>query len=298
VDQTEYILNAVDGNVDGKDWMYPETATSSRSKSSIPTSAREAFSRRKFTPRILDQGRLGSCVGQSGRVVFGGTPRNRPFDLSPMWIYRVAKMYDRWKGEDYSGSSITGGCKGLKAKGACLEKYWPYVEDETTDPKEGADSDAEVRKIHAYYRVDINKTETIKDLLVNESLWFSFIVYKDFYKTGSDGLVPVENHTKSQKRGGHAVTMIGWKHINGELYWECQNSWSARWGNKGYFFLKDSLLKEILQSGPYYLVTRDEENKRLADERKKLDTYLSEKKSRFPYFIFEWFKKIGNFFKI
>eukprot|EP00756_Hemistasia_phaeocysticola_P034400 Hpha_TRINITY_DN16518_c3_g1::TRINITY_DN16518_c3_g1_i4::g.134213::m.134213/K01363/CTSB; cathepsin B len=59
----------------------------------------------------------------------------------------------------------------------------------------------------------------------------TFTVYADFptYKSG------VYKHTSGSALGGHAVVLIGWGTENGQDYWLLKNSWTAKWGDEGFF---------------------------------------------------------------
>ncbi|KAG2378884.1 hypothetical protein C9374_008032 [Naegleria lovaniensis] len=63
------------------------------------------------------------------------------------------------------------------------------------------------------------------------SVQVGFTVYRDFmsYKSG------VYKHVSTTALGGHAVALIGWGTENGTPYWIGANSWSANWGERGYF---------------------------------------------------------------
>jgi C1A family cysteine protease len=66
---------------------------------------------------------------------------------------------------------------------------------------------------------------------------FGFTVYESFESdVGSDGIVPMPQPDE-RTLGGHAVVAIGYKHIRGQLYFECRNSWGPDWGDEGYFWL-------------------------------------------------------------
>lgn len=58
-----------------------------------------------------------------------------------------------------------------------------------------------------------------------------FTVYEDFlsYKSG------IYAYTSGDKKGGHAVKIVGWGQENGINYWIVANSWSTRWGEEGFF---------------------------------------------------------------
>ena len=60
-------------------------------------------------------------------------------------------------------------------------------------------------------------------------------VYDDFY-TYTSG-VYVKSAT-AQKRGAHAVTLIGWGEEDGVPYWLVQNSWGANSGDKGFWKIR------------------------------------------------------------
>ncbi|MFT3815308.1 MAG: glycoside hydrolase family 19 protein [Acidovorax sp.] len=79
---------------------------------------------------ILDQGAEGACTGYGlatvahylllrRRVVPDATP------ISPRMMYDLARRYDEWPGEDYSGSSARGAMKGWHKHGVCSESLYP-----------------------------------------------------------------------------------------------------------------------------------------------------------------------------
>eukprot|EP00294_Goniomonas_avonlea_P000821 CAMPEP_0114554280 /NCGR_PEP_ID=MMETSP0114-20121206/8127_1 /TAXON_ID=31324 /ORGANISM="Goniomonas sp, Strain m" /LENGTH=980 /DNA_ID=CAMNT_0001739319 /DNA_START=25 /DNA_END=2967 /DNA_ORIENTATION=+ len=75
----------------------------------------------------------------------------------------------------------------------------------------------------------------MNEIMAKGPLAASFDVYSDFseYKSG----VYIKS-ASAQKRGGHAVSMIGWGTENGVKYWLCQNSWNKKWGQGGFFKIR------------------------------------------------------------
>lgn len=255
----DYILNAKvdEGFDDVKDvpdeLIYPDAE---RMKSD--TFPKE-YTRPLVVP-VFNQGRIGSCVGCSGKVV-ATDPGYHMFNLSAMWIYKMAKKYDVWAGEDYSGTSIPGAIESLKRVGVCQEHLFPYngnTEDVT--PQKDAPKDAKTRTINAGYKLTFKdeNISKIKKLLQKESLWTSFYVHDEFYRFNSKGFMNNEiNYLNSGKRGGHAMALVGWKEMNGVLYWKFQNSWGRRWANQGFCYISHDLYKKI-SKGVFYIDTKVE----------------------------------------
>jgi len=229
------------------------------------------FSRRDLTPQVKNQGRIGSCVGHSGRVVYGDTLDFDGKEPSAMWIYKKGKIHDPFPGEDYSGTTIKGACRGLIKEGCCEEKFWPYVDSEDAQMLEGAAENAAQYKIDAYYTIPKQNHDLIKKALLKETLWTSFRVHRHFYYTPKSGIVDSEKYLASDNVGGHAVAMTGWKIIDGGLYWEFQNSWGTSFGDRGFFYLESSLYEQVLINnyGPVYIETKSETNQAEEERRKK-----------------------------
>ena len=70
-----------------------------------------------------------------------------------------------------------------------------------------------------------------REIIANGPIHTYFMVYKDFkeYQSGIYYL------TSAEAMGGHAVKLVGWGVEDGMPYWTAQNSWTADWGENGYF---------------------------------------------------------------
>jgi C1A family cysteine protease len=211
-----------------------------------------------------------------------------------MWIYKTAKKHDVWKGEAYSGTSISGACLGLLREGACLEEFWPYVQTEQTTWRPGAVEDAMSRKIKSYFYISYNRTNEIKQMLLEESLWFSIKTHKELYYVGKDGIVDTHKYLESEYVGGHAMAIIGWKYIDGKLHWEVQNSWGSNWGDDGYCFIPDELIRQVQTSKVYYLVLNEETHQRMMKKHTSWISKLKRLGKKFDRMV----DKVLEFFKI
>ncbi len=182
---------------------------------------------------VLDQGSEGACTGfglasvahfllRSRRVV-----ADRIF-VSPRMLYEMAKRYDEWPGETYSGSTARAAMKGWHKHGVCSAKNWPY------DAKKRAGvldseraTDALARPLGAYCRVNH------KDLVAMHSaisevgvLYATCTCHSGWNALKADGLIPY----RDDALGGHAFAIVGY---DAHGFW-LQNSWGADWGRRGF----------------------------------------------------------------
>jgi C1A family cysteine protease len=274
------ISNVAPSNRDGNDWKMSEYH-SAIDLNKVPSDS--SFSRLLYNIPVQNQGSIGACVGMSGKVVINSTDDYRSERLSAMWIYKTAKKYDYWEGEDYSGTSIGGACEGLRKEGVCSEYYYPYnMLNENVQPKHSASLDASTRKIHSYYFVDVNDNQFVpfvKILLQKENLWWSFHVHDNF-QLNEDGIVDSNSYLQGNPIGGHAVAITGWKTINDKLYWEIQNSWGHKWGDNGICYMEHDLIKQISLSGAYFIETMSEADSNEAERQRELKRSRDEELKR------------------
>ena len=251
----------VTADKDPRNWKYPEELL-------VGERVEKSFSRRDLMPEVLDQGPYGSCIGQTARTVLRDTDDHKETRLSPMCIYKNSQRYDKRAGEDYSGSNFSAACKALLKDGVCTEEFWPYG---YMNGLEGWREDAAPRKIYSYYTVKLTETDKVQKLLKKESLMIAFKASSFIFTLPPHGIVDTEGYLNSNIRGGHAVALIGYRYINGVLFWEMQNSWSKSWGNEGRFWMSDNLLRKINIDDIYILVTQSDHQKELEAHKKKLE---------------------------
>ena len=125
--QPDRVLDARPDTLDFRDLMFTPTLVE------VPTTIPlETY--RKFKVPILDQGTEGACTGFGLATVANYLLRRRRVvptkdRVSPRMLYDLARRYDEWPGENYSGSSARGAMKGWHKHGVCRDRMWPKARD-------------------------------------------------------------------------------------------------------------------------------------------------------------------------
>lgn len=188
---------------------------------------------------ILDQGKEGACTGFGLGAVVNYLLWRKEWEtevtvkrVSPRMLYHMARVYDKWPGEDYEGSSCRGAMKGWHRHGVCSEKLWPYRAKGRVSfvkPKPGWQQDAATRPLGAYYR--INK-DAIADMqaAIHEvgAIYVSAVVHEGWFLKKHSKLPLIK--MVSSETGGHAFAMVGYT-PEGFIV---QNSWGPDWGYHGF----------------------------------------------------------------
>ncbi len=109
------ILDARPDTLDFRDKIYVPTLYE------VPTRI-DLDEYKQWQVPILDQGKEGACTGFGLATVANYLLRRRkvvpdPKSVSARMLYEMAKRYDEWPGERYSGSSARGCMKGWHKHG-------------------------------------------------------------------------------------------------------------------------------------------------------------------------------------
>lgn len=168
--------------------------------------------------------------------------------VSPYMLYDIAKMYDEWEGEDYSGSSCRGALKGWHKHGVCAETLWRArtvdageddMQASKKGPQEGWRKDAARRPLGAYYRVNARSISDLQAAIHEVRAVYCSARVHDGWKTKNltqpddptIGGLQVPHITQYDEiTGGHAFAMVGYT-SDGFII---QNSWGLEWGYNGF----------------------------------------------------------------
>lgn len=218
---------------------------------------------------VDDQGEDGACTGFGLAAVldfllyrerfeqapdddFGfGSGDDNP-KISPWMLYRLARLYDEWDGEDYSGSSCRGAMKGWHKHGACAKSFWASERGvagpellsriDWSKPAPVADwqIDAFERPLGAYYRIEKDRIRDLQSAVHQVgAVYASARVHHGWLLKRRRGK-PIEEidgfpiiPDSNSESGCHAFAILGYNH-RGFLV---QNSWGHAWGHLGFAIL-------------------------------------------------------------
>lgn len=219
-------LDARPDTLDFRDIMYKPTLIE------VPTEIPLAEYLSHKVP-VLDQGSEGACTGfglatvaqyllKRRKVVSDATP------VSPRMIYQMAKRYDEWPGEKYSGSSARGAMKGWHKHGICAAECWPYrTKKADLALTHARAADAVRRPLGAYYRVNHKDLVAMHSAIAEVGiLYATAMVHDGWDEPGRNGLI----RFSEKVTGGHAFAIVAYDQ---DGLW-IQNSWGTSWGRGGF----------------------------------------------------------------
>lgn len=216
------LLSALPDKLDFRDKIFEPTLVE------VPV-ARPLSDYLKAGVPLLDQGQEGACTGFGLATVVNYLLISRkyisdPRSVSPWMLYRMARRYDEWPGEDYEGSSARGAMKGWHKHGVCSIKEWDKA---TKEPTGAVYADAVNRPLGAYYRVN-HKDLVAMHCAITETgiLYATAMVHGGWDAVKKDGII----HEKGKVDGGHAFAIVA---FDKKGFW-IQNSWGKAWGKNGF----------------------------------------------------------------
>jgi hypothetical protein len=221
------VLNARPDTLDFRDKMYVATLYEVPAKIDLDEY-------RKYEVPILNQGQEGACTGFGLASVANYLLRKRTVvpdinSVSARMLYEMAKRYDEWSGEDYSGSSARGAMKGWHKHGVCGDECWPYNKDTSIDNRlnDNRTSDALQRPLGAYYRVNHLDLVAMHTAMAEVGVLYATCnVHEGWTHINEDGVIPF----MEKMLGGHAFVIVAYDRRG---FW-IQNSWGADWGKEGF----------------------------------------------------------------
>ncbi len=159
---------------------------------------------------------------------------------SRLFIYYNERVIEGDVGQD-AGAQIRDGIKSINVQGACSEDLWTYSDDTTSanpkfaqKPPDNCYTNAAQHLATSYQSV-VQNIQQIKGCLASGyPVVFGFTVYDSFesQQVATTGILNMPGASE-QVVGGHAVLCVGYDDSQQRIL--VRNSWSANWGQKGYF---------------------------------------------------------------
>lgn len=212
---------------------------------------------RTHCPPVYDQGQLGSCTANAigAAIQFDRRKQKLKPDFVPsrLFIYYNERALEHSIASD-AGAQIRDGIKCVAKQGDCPEKEWPYVITKFADkPTTACFRDAMKYKAVQYQRVPQVLNQMKGCLASGYPFVFGFSVYTEFEsdqvaKTGVANMPAA----KEKLLGGHAVLAVGYDDKTQRFI--VRNSWSDRWGMKGYFTLPYAYLTDANLSADFWTI--------------------------------------------
>lgn len=222
--KTVRTFDALPDTIDFRDQMYIPTLVTVRRESDLQRYLGMGVP-------VLDQGSEGACTGFGLATVANYLltelgSRDQGDGVSARMLYVMAKRYDEWEGEDYSGSSARGAMKGWHKHGICAEAIWRNS-DLGADIDGDRASDSFRRPLGAYFRVNHKDLVALHSAISEVGVLYATArVHQGWMdvKEGDENIVYRDGVV-----GGHAFAIVGYDR---EGLW-IQNSWGPDWGSGG-----------------------------------------------------------------
>jgi len=212
---------------------------------------------RPHCPPVVDQGQLGSCtanaIANAHRFDQMKEAVVKPFLPARLFIYYNERAMEGTINSD-AGAMIRDGIKSIAKQGVCSETLWPYnIAKFTSKPTNNAYKEALKHQAITYQRLVMSLSQMKGCLASGYPFVFGFTVYESFESqaVAKSGKVPLPKHGE-KSLGGHAVLSVGYNDSSQQFI--VMNSWSTKWGDKGYFYMPYAYLTNTGLASDFWTV--------------------------------------------
>jgi hypothetical protein len=168
-----------------------------------------------------------------------GTPQCVAYSSASLKLYEDRIDQHRWFPFDKPlfFSQIGGTSKGAYVRAAFSRLlHYGY-------PLDGG-VEADLHKVAAYYSVPVTTADLQAALMAFGPLVIAIDWDAAWDNPRPDGTLPA----RTGSRGGHAIAVIGWRTVNGRIYFRLRNSWGASWGVNGDCYLSEDFLGNVWEA--------------------------------------------------
>ncbi len=218
-------------------------------------------SARPYILDILDQGQLGSCVGNGTMQAVRASQARQGVKAPPLgsrlWTYYMGRAIDHDTAND-DGTQIRNAFTAISRLGFPPESVWPYSDDSTspnapfrTMPSTEAFNKAYDQRatgnVVAYYRLPDNDATRVEDVM--RAIAAGYVVVfgtqvSDDFCSGNLGTGPIAPPIGKSIAGGHCMCLAEYDTSpSGIVTFGVVNSWSASFGNGGWVTFSSDYVK-------------------------------------------------------
>lgn len=105
-------------------------------------------------------------------------------------------------------------------------------------------------EITQYDRLNSDPDTLAAILASGSDVWTSMDIGTTWLHTVGDTIV---DWTTLNVDGGHAIVLAGYRHVNGARQFLVHNSWGATWGDRGYAYVSEAMVRQFIKTA--YKVT-------------------------------------------
>lgn len=239
--------------IDKRDYLFSKhVACKATPESKLP---KKKSIKDKF-PKVYYQ-KYGNCTSNAALACdnYYYHDKNGSWIPSTTFTYYMQKIMDQSPMYEDGGSSIETALKAVKKWGACSASVWPNEKGFNEAPtKDAYDNGKKGHEITTYHKVS-----TLLQCKKAIASGYPVALCLDWaFKTIDDKTFILNSLTDKdiEEYDGpcHAVVMVGYDDTTKLI--EIRNSWSEKWGNKGYGYIRYSDFKKIFVDCDSYAVVK------------------------------------------
>ncbi|GAC1479197.1 MAG: C1 family peptidase [Pseudarthrobacter sp.] len=209
-----------------------------------------------WRPMLLpprDQGQKGYCFAFATAALkefncakWSGYSHPIGNHLSPDYIGWRTQIAEGTFGQD-AGGSLSDAMAVLQAYGVCPESFLPYSPDPAHRGNAQTDTAAHPYRVGTPCSVPVDTQSMCAVLESKRVIAIGFAVHASFEDTGPDGVVPPVVPGEGLL-GGHAVLVVGYRLVAGEVQFIVRNSWGSAWAAAGHCYMPASYLANVFDA--------------------------------------------------
>lgn len=234
----------------------------------------ESVSLLEYTPKRLNQGRQGSCVGWSSAygartILHARQTGSDPDDV----VFSPSHLYNQIALPGCQGTYLPDALEVMKRGGTLPFQYFPYDESSCSrKPGSREQQAAQQFRIRDYHRLTEGRSSSQKanmlgikqNLAAGAPVVIGMMVGGSFMRSmeGRDTWKPTQSDYSMRGFGGHAMCVIGYDDYKDGGAFQIMNSWGEKWGNQGIGWVRYADFHHFTKEayGLYPMGTAEQEN--------------------------------------